>query len=59
MAKDPAQMDETTVSKDSTTKTNTVYAYDTWDNNGNWTQQTTTENNKPKKIIKRVITYKP
>ena len=56
--KDASQMDETNVSKDSTTKTNTTFAYDTWDNQGNWTQQTTTENSKPKKIIKRIITYK-
>lgn len=56
--KDPAQMEETTVTKDSTTKTNTSYAYDSWDNQGNWTQQTASEKGKPKKIIKRIITYK-
>jgi hypothetical protein len=56
--KDPQQMDETNVAKDSTTKTSTTYAYNTWDNTGNWTQQTTTENGKPKKIIERTITYK-
>jgi len=56
--KDPAQMDETSVTKDSTTNTNTTYAYDTWDDKGNWTQQTTSEKGKPKKIIKRLITYK-
>ena len=57
--KDPQQMDETTVAKDSTTKTNTTYAYDKWDDKGNWTEQTVTENGKPKKIVIRNITYKP
>jgi hypothetical protein len=56
--KDPASMDEESVAKDSTTKTATTYAYDTWDDTGNWTQQTITENGKPKKIVKRMITYK-
>ena len=56
--KDPAQMDETSVTRDSTTNTNTTYAYDTWDDKGNWTQQTASEKGKPKKIIKRTITYK-
>ena len=56
--KDPAQMDETNVAKDSTTKTNTIYAYETWDDHGNWTQQNISENNKPKKIVKRIISYK-
>ena len=52
------QTDETTVTKDSTTKKTTTYIYDSWDNNANWTQQTASENGKPKKIIKRTITYK-
>jgi hypothetical protein len=52
------QMDETNVSKDSTTKTTTMYAYDKWDDKGNWTEQTITENGKPKKIVVRTITYK-
>ena len=56
--KNPIQMEETNVKKDSTTKTNTTYIYDKWDDKGNWTQQTTTENGKPKKIIVRTITYK-
>ena len=56
--RNPVQTDETTVTKDSTTKKSITYAYDTWDDNGNWTQQTATENGKPKKIIKRTITYK-
>ncbi|MEP6464747.1 MAG: hypothetical protein ABJB05_00515 [Parafilimonas sp.] len=56
--KDPEQMDETNVAKDSTTKTTTAYTYNTLDNTGNWTQQTTSENGKPKKIIIRMITYK-
>ncbi|HEX5151796.1 MAG TPA: hypothetical protein VFW07_10115 [Parafilimonas sp.] len=52
------ETNETNVTKDSTTKTNTTFAYDTWDDQGNRIQQTTTENGKPKKIIKRIITYK-
>lgn len=57
--KDAEQMDETSVAKDSTTKTNSTYTYDKWDDKGNWTQQTVTENGKPKKIAIRIITYKP
>jgi len=57
--KDAEQVEETSVTKDSTTKTTTTYAYDKWDDKGNWTQQTATENGKPKKIIERTITYKP
>jgi hypothetical protein len=53
-----AQMNETNVGKDSTTKTMTTYAYDKWDDKSNWTQQTITENGKPKKIVVRTITYK-
>ena len=56
--RNPTQMEETNVSKDSTTKTTTTYTYDKWDDKGNWTQQSTTENGKPKKIIVRTITYK-
>jgi hypothetical protein len=56
--RNPVQTDETSVTRDSTTNTKTTFAYDSWDSNGNWTQQTTTENGKPKKIIKRTITYK-
>ncbi len=55
--KDPQQMDETTVTKDSSTKKTTVYTYNTSDNNGNWILQTITENGKPKKIVERSITY--
>jgi len=56
--KNAVQMDETNVKKDSTTKTTTAYAYDKWDDKENWTQQSTTENGKPKKIIVRTIAYK-
>ena len=56
--KDPEEMKETNVTKDSTTKTTTGYTYNTWDKQGNWTQQTTMENGHPKKIVKRTITYK-
>ncbi len=57
--KNPIQTDETNVTKDSTTNTTTTFAYDKWDDKGNWTQQTTSEKGKPKKIIERTITYKP
>lgn len=57
--RDPQQMDETTVTKDSTKNTTTTYTYDAWDNHGNWIQQTSSEKGKPKKIVKRIITYKP
>jgi len=57
--KDPEKMEEKNVTKDSTTNTTTTYAYNGTDDAGNWTQQTITENGKPKKIVKRVITYKP
>jgi hypothetical protein len=56
--KDPEQMDETIVTKDSTTKKNTAYTYNTFDNNGNWILQTISENGKPKKMVERSITYK-
>jgi hypothetical protein len=56
--KDPQEMDETTITKDSATKKNTVYTYNTSDNNGNWILQTIAENGKPKKIVERTITYK-
>jgi len=52
------ETNEMNVTKDSTTKTNTTFAYDKLDDKGNWTQQTITENGKPKKIVTRVITYK-
>ena len=56
--RNPVETNEMSVTKDSTTNTTTSYAYDSWDSNGNWTQQTATENGKPKKIIKRTIMYK-
>jgi hypothetical protein len=63
--KDMAEFDEKTVTtdpktkKDSTTHKVTTYTYDSWDSNGNWTQQTSlNEKGKPVKIAKRIITYK-
>lgn len=45
--------------KDSTTNKVTTYTYDSWDSNGNWTQQTSlNEKGKPVKIVKRILTYK-
>jgi hypothetical protein len=55
--KDPASMSETKVTKDSSTTTNTVYAYGNTDSEGNWTEQTVTVDGKPSKIVKRTITY--
>lgn len=49
----------TTVTKDSTTKKMTQYTYDAHDEKGNWTQRTELdEKGKPVKIVKRVYTYK-
>ena len=56
--KDQEEVEETSVTKDSTTKTTTKYTYDEWDKTGNWTLQTVNENGKPKKIVKRIIMYK-
>ena len=56
---EPMQMDETVVTKDSTKKTITTYTYDGWDKQGNWTQQTAFEKGIPKKMMRRIITYKP
>jgi hypothetical protein len=63
--KDPAKLDEMTVTtdpktkKDSTKTTSTTYTYDGWDSHGNWTQQTSiNEKGKPTKVVKRVIVYK-
>jgi hypothetical protein len=62
--KDPAEMDETTVTRDpktkmdSTKKTITTYTYAGWDSHGNWTEQTTiNEKGKATKLIKRIIKY--
>jgi hypothetical protein len=63
--KDPAKLDEMTVTtdpktkKDSTKTTSTTYTYDGWDSHGNWTQQTSiNEKGKPTKVVKRVFVYK-
>jgi hypothetical protein len=49
---------EKTTTKDSTTNKITKYRYDSYDDKGNWTQRTETdENGKPVKIVKRTITY--
>jgi hypothetical protein len=49
---------EKITTKDSTTNKITKYRYDSYDDKGNWTQRTETdENGKPIKIIKRTITY--
>jgi hypothetical protein len=56
--KDAEQVDETTVTKDSTTNKNTAFTYKASDNNSNWILQTVAEDGKPKKIVERTITYK-
>jgi len=55
---DAIEMTTTTVTKD-TTKTETVsYKYDSYDEKGNWTQRTTSDDKgKATKITKRTITY--
>ena len=51
-------MEETNVTKDSTTHAITDYMYAKWDSQGNPTEITIHEKNKKKKIIKCMITYK-
>lgn len=54
----PIETVEKKISNDSTTNTVTKYKYDSFDDQGNWTQRTELdENGKPKKITKREITY--
>ena len=54
----PIETTEKNVTKDSTTNTVIRYKYDSFDNQGNWTQRTEIDvNGKPKKITKREITY--
>src|SRR6185312_10515099 len=54
----PIEVTEKNVVKDSTTNTMTKYKYESFDDNGNWTQRTELDQNgKPKKITKREITY--
>lgn len=51
-------MKDSTTHKDSTTTKVTKYRYDSYDEQGNWTQRTTMdEKDKPTKIAKREITY--
>jgi len=45
------------VKKDSTTNKVTTYKYDSFDDQGNWTQRTEYEKGKPVKIVKRNIVY--
>ncbi|HUZ57289.1 MAG TPA: hypothetical protein VMU83_00735 [Hanamia sp.] len=52
------ESDTKSVVKDSTTNKVTKYKYDSFDDKGNWTQRTQSdENGKPEKITKREITY--
>jgi hypothetical protein len=58
--KNEIAFDETTVEKGVSKTTTVTYKYDTWDDKGNWTKQTTlNEKGKPTKIKQRIITYKP
>ena len=55
---DIAKTTETNAGKDSSTTTVTTYTYDTWDEQGNWTQRTTyNDKGKATKVTKRTITY--
>ena len=46
--------------KDSTTTEVETFTYETYDDQGNWTQRTTYDKDgKPKKVVKRTITYYP
>lgn len=54
---DAVEVTSTKVMKDSTTTTVTTHKYNSYDDQGNWTQRTTFEKGKATKIIKRAITY--
>jgi len=57
---DRAKTINTTYGKDSTTTKTFTYTYETYDDQGNWTQRTThDENGKATKVEKRTITYYP
>lgn len=55
---DLAKRTTTNVGKDSTTTTVTTYKYDSYDDQGNWTQRTTyNDKGKATKVVKRAYTY--
>ena len=55
---DQIEVVNTTVTKDTTKTEKTTFTYETYDDQGNWTQRTTYDDKgKPTKIAKRVITY--
>jgi hypothetical protein len=55
---DPIEEISTTREKDSTKTEKMTYKYDSYDDQGNWTQRTTyNEKGKPSKIIQRSFTY--
>ena len=55
---DIAKTTEMNVTKDSTTNTVTTYKYDSYDEQGNWTQRTSyNEKGKATKVVKRSFTY--
>ena len=54
---DQEELSETVATKDSSKTTVTTYKYDNWDEQGNWTQQTTYNDKEPTKVVKRIITY--
>jgi hypothetical protein len=55
---DMTEMNSTNVTKDSTINKKETFTYESYDDNGNWTQRTAyDEKGKATKILKRVITY--
>lgn len=54
---DPAEEQYTTVEEGVTTTTSLTYKYDSYDEKGNWTQQSTYKNDKLISVTKRAITY--
>jgi hypothetical protein len=55
---DVVKTTETNAGKDSTTTTVTTYTYDSWDEQGNWTQRTSyNDKGKATKVTKRTLTY--
>lgn len=55
---DAIEEHSTTREKDSTKTQNLTYKYDSYDDKGNWTQRTTSnDKGKPTVIVKRIFTY--
>ena len=54
---DPAEETSTTLDKDSTKTEKFIYSYGKYDEQGNWIERTAMKDNKPAKVMKRLIVY--